>query len=72
VVSVPVAKALDFPLQRYVDGVSIPRRYVKDYPCEENRAKDMAVNALNNYPEWLERTIAVQEHIYSSLQNLPM
>jgi len=72
VVSVPVVKALDFPFQRYADGVSIPRRYVKDFSCEENRAKDMAVNALNNYPEWLERTIAVQEHIYSSLQNLPM
>lgn len=71
-VSVPVVKVLDFPMQKYADGVSIQRRYVKDYPCEENRAKDMAVNALNNYPQWLEHTIAVQEHIYSSLQNQPM
>lgn len=71
-VSVPVVKVLDFPVQNYADGVSIQRRYVKDYPCEENRAKDMAVNALNNYPQWLEHTIAVQEHIYSSLQNQPM
>ncbi len=72
VVSVPVVKALDFPFQKYADGISVGRRYVKDYLCEENRAKDMAVNALNNYPDWLERTIAVQEHIYSSLQNQPM
>lgn len=71
-VSVPVVKVLDFPVQNYADGVSIQRRYVKDYPCEENRAKDMAVNALNNYPQWLKHTIAVQEHIYSSLQNQPM
>lgn len=72
VVSVPVVKVLDFPFQKYADGVSIQRRYVKDYPCEENRAKDIAANALNNYMEWLERTIAVQEHIYSSLQSMPM
>ncbi|NLL13897.1 MAG: hypothetical protein GX267_10875 [Fibrobacter sp.] len=72
VASVPVVKAFDFPFQKYADGVSIQRRYATDYLCEENRAKDMAVNALNNYPEWLERTITVQEHIYSSLQSMPM
>ncbi len=68
-VSVPVAKVFDFPSQKYTDGASVARKYVADYPCEENRTKDMALNALNNYTEWLERTIAVQEHIFKSLQS---
>ncbi|HEX3020358.1 MAG TPA: GH116 family glycosyl hydrolase, partial [Chitinispirillaceae bacterium] len=70
--TVPVVKVLDFPFQRYADGISIQRRYVSDYTSEETRTKDMAVRALRNYPEWLGRTMAVQEHICMSLQSQAM
>lgn len=72
IASVPVVKVLDFPFQRYADGISIQRRYVSDYTSEETRTKDMAVRALRNYPEWLGRTMAVQEHICMSLQSQAM
>jgi uncharacterized protein (DUF608 family) len=70
VVSIPVVKVMNFPIQHYVDKASITRRYVSDYPNDNTRTNDMAVNALKNYPEWLERTLTVQENIYSSLSNL--
>jgi uncharacterized protein (DUF608 family) len=71
-ISIPVVKVLDFPNQRYTDNSSIERRYVFDYKNKETRAKDMAVDALTNFPEWLERTLNVQENIFQSLRSQPM
>lgn len=68
-VSIPVVKALDFPDQKYNDSSVIRRRYTADYVCEETRAKDMAANAIRNFPAWLDRTLTIQENIYSALKN---
>ncbi len=71
-ISVPVVKVLDFPNQRYTGNSSIERRYVIDYQNKETRAKDLAVDALNNFPEWFGRTLKIQENIYESLECQPM
>ncbi|NLE00433.1 MAG: hypothetical protein GX640_11215 [Fibrobacter sp.] len=66
-VTFPVAKVLDFPMQKYSDNVSIPRRYTVDFPDVSTRDQLMAVTALRNYSEWLKRTIKIQENILFSL-----
>jgi uncharacterized protein (DUF608 family) len=61
---VPVAIVLDFPEQRYIDGTTFERKYVKGFKDEEARAVDMAALALDAYPEWLRRTAAIQTRIF--------
>jgi len=46
--TVPVAIALDFPKQRYMDGKEFDRKYLKSFKNEKSRAKDLAKVALDN------------------------
>ncbi|MGA9365557.1 MAG: GH116 family glycosyl-hydrolase, partial [Bacteroidota bacterium] len=55
-VKIPVAIVLDFPQQRYIDGRTFERKYVKSFEDEETRAMGMARIALENHSEWLNRT----------------
>lgn len=67
----PVAKILDFPSQCYLDKVSIPRRYIIDFPEGAYRDQQMASTALNNYAQWLDRTVTIQENVLESLRKSP-
>jgi uncharacterized protein (DUF608 family) len=70
-VKIPVAIVLDFPKQRYIDGKEFERKYVKGFKNEKNRAKDMAKIALDNYPDWLDHTLTIQNRIFDLIQNSP-
>jgi hypothetical protein len=68
---IPVAIVLDFPRQRYIDGKTFERKYVKSFENEETRATDMARIALENYPEWLNRTLVIQSRIFDHIRTSP-
>lgn len=68
---VPVAIILDFPQQRYIDGKTFERKYVKSFENKETRAMDMAKIALDNYSEWLKRTLTIQNRIYDLIRRSP-
>jgi len=70
-IKIPVAIVLDFPQQRFIDGKKFERKYVKSFKDNKSRAVDMVKIALNNYPKWLNRTIAIQSRIYEQIQNNP-
>ena len=70
-IKIPVAIGLDFPRQRYIDGKTFERKYVKSFENSETRAMDMAKTALDNYPEWLRRTLTVQGRILDSVLKNP-
>ncbi len=70
-ITMPVAIALDFPQQRYIDGKTFPRTYVKGFENSETRAMDMAKIALEKYPEWLRRTSTVQGRIIEYIRKSP-
>jgi uncharacterized protein (DUF608 family) len=70
-IKIPFAIALDFPQQHYIDGKKIDRKYVKSYTDQEARAVDMAKIALTNYPEWLNRTMTIQNRIYDQIRKSP-
>ena len=70
-VTIPVAIALDFPQQRYIDGKTFARKYVGSFPQSETRAMDMATLALKSYPDWLNRTLTVQGRILGLIRNSP-
>jgi non-lysosomal glucosylceramidase len=70
-VKIPFALALDFPQQRYIDGKTLERKYVKSFRDKESRAVDMAKLALDNYSGWLDRTITLQSKIFDAIQNSP-
>ena len=70
-VKVPFAFALDFPQQRYIDGKTFERKYVRSFGDRETRAVDMAKLALENYSAWLERTITIQTKIFDTIQKSP-
>lgn len=70
-VSFPVVKVLDFPSQRYSDNVTIPRKYTANFDDIQTRDLQIAAVALRNYEDWLHRTIAIQENIFSSVQQSP-
>jgi uncharacterized protein (DUF608 family) len=70
-VKIPFAFALDFPQQRYIDGNTFERKYVKSFNNNETRAVDMVKLALNNYSAWLDRTITVQTKIYDLIRQNP-
>ena len=67
----PFAVALDFPRQRYIDGTTFERKYVRSFKDEERRAVDLARIALDNYPAWIERTAGVQNSIFDHISRSP-
>jgi uncharacterized protein (DUF608 family) len=67
-IKIPVAIALDFPQQRFIDGKEFERKYVKSFKDVQTRATDMAKIALDNYQKWLSRTETIQNRIYDLLQ----
>jgi uncharacterized protein (DUF608 family) len=70
-VTIPVAIALDFPQQRFIDGKEFPRKYLRRFKNKETRALDMAKFALQKYPQWLSRTQAIQGRILDLIQKSP-
>ncbi|OHB58255.1 MAG: hypothetical protein A2173_09200 [Planctomycetes bacterium RBG_13_44_8b] len=70
-IKIPVAIALDFPQQRFIDGKKFERKYVKSFKDKKTRAVDMAKMALENYPKWLSRTLTIQSRIFNLIQQSP-
>ncbi|RQW07399.1 hypothetical protein EH222_07420, partial [candidate division KSB1 bacterium] len=70
-IKIPVAIALDFPQQRFIDGKEFERKYVKSFKDVKSRATDMAKIALDNYQKWLNRTETIQNRIYDLLRKSP-
>jgi uncharacterized protein (DUF608 family) len=70
-IKIPLLVALDFPQQRYIDGKTFDRKYVKSFKNVATRPVDLAKIALDNYPAWLDRTIAVQSKIYEIIEKNP-
>jgi len=68
---IPVAVVLDFPEQVYIDGTKFARKYVKSFTDARSRTVDMAKLALDSYPQWWARTIAIQKRILDSIQSRP-
>jgi len=64
-----IAVALDFPEQVYIDGTKFERKYVRHFQNEESRAVDLAKLALESYPQWWNRTLAIQKRIFDSIQS---
>ncbi|MBN2102734.1 hypothetical protein JW835_01695 [bacterium] len=71
VIKIPVAIVFDFPVQRFIDGKTFDRKYVKYFENKKTRALDMTKIALANYSKWLERTLTVQNRIFDLVQNTP-
>jgi uncharacterized protein (DUF608 family) len=70
-IKVPVAIGLDFAKQRYIDGKTFERKYVKSFKNEKTRAVDMAKLALSNYPKWLDKTLTIQSRIFDLIRKNP-
>ncbi len=70
-IKIPVAIALDFPQQRFIDGKIFERKYVKSFKDKKTRAIDLAKTALNNYSKWLSRTITIQSRIFDLINQSP-
>ena len=68
-VKFPIAVAFDFPTQVYIDGKTFERAYVKNFSNQEKRAVDLAKIALDNYKHWWNRTVAIQEKIFTFIKN---
>jgi uncharacterized protein (DUF608 family) len=68
---IPITVVLDFPDQVYIDGTIFERKYVKKFADKETRTVDMAKLALENYPRWWGRTVAIQKRIFDSIQSSP-
>ncbi len=68
---IPVAIALDFPQQRFMDGKEFERKYVKYFEDKATRAVEMVKIAMNNYPKWLNQTMTIQNRIYSYIRQSP-
>jgi len=71
VIKIPFATALDFPQQRYIEGKTFDRKYIKSFKNKETRAVDMAKVAIDNYNEWLNRTKTIQGKIFDNIQKTP-
>ena len=69
--TIPFAVVLDFPVQWYNDGATFDRKYIRYFANEETRALEMTRMALENYPKWLERTLALQNRIYQQIRQSP-
>jgi hypothetical protein len=70
-VKLPVAIVLDFPEQRYIDGKTFERKYVKGFQDKDARAVEMAKLALRAYPEWLQHTTEIQTRIFDLVRTSP-
>ncbi|MDZ7341150.1 MAG: non-lysosomal glucosylceramidase [candidate division KSB1 bacterium] len=68
---IPFAVVLDFPLQSYIDGKTFERKYVKSFKDKKARAMDMVKIALDNYPNWLNRTLTIQNRIFDLIRQSP-
>ena len=68
---IPLAIVLDFPEQRYIDGKIFDRKYVRSFGNKETRAVDMAKVALDNYDNWLNRTVEIQSKIFDLISKSP-
>src|SRR3990172_7588799 len=68
---IPFAVVLDFPQQRFIDGVIIDRKYIRHFKDEETRAVELAKIALENYSNWQSRTMTIQSRIYDLIQRSP-
>jgi hypothetical protein len=69
--TIPVAVVLDFPQQRFIDGKEFPRKYVGQFKDQDIRTMEMAKIALQRYPMWLTRTLAVQGRIFDLIRKSP-
>jgi uncharacterized protein (DUF608 family) len=70
-IRIPVAVVLDFPQQWYADGTKFERKYVRSFKNEKTRTVDMAKLALDKYPQWQERTKAVENNIFELIRQDP-
>jgi uncharacterized protein (DUF608 family) len=70
-IKIPVAVALDFPQQRFIDGKKFDRKYIKSFKDKKTRAMDMAKVALDNYSKWLGRTLTIQNRIFDQIRKTP-
>jgi uncharacterized protein (DUF608 family) len=70
-ITIPVAIALDFPIQWYADDTKFERKYLKSFRNKQTRAKDMAKIALDNYPKWQSRTETIQNRIFELILKNP-
>jgi uncharacterized protein (DUF608 family) len=70
-ITIPVAVVLDFPVQEYIDGTTFDRKYVKHFANAATRTLDLVKRALENYPKWWRRTLAIQQRILNSIQASP-
>jgi uncharacterized protein (DUF608 family) len=68
---IPVAVALDFPTQSYIDGTTFRRKYVRSFAGADSRPIDMARLALESYPAWWSRTVAIQERVFQAIASSP-
>jgi len=68
---IPVAVVFDFPQQRFIDGKKFDRKYIKSFKDGKTRAADMAKIALENYPQWLRRTLTIQRRIFDLIRKSP-
>jgi uncharacterized protein (DUF608 family) len=68
---IPVAVALDFPEQVYIDGTKFQRKYVKSFGDVKARPVDMAKLALDSYPQWWDRTVTIQKRIFDRILSSP-
>jgi uncharacterized protein (DUF608 family) len=67
-ITIPVAIVLDFPQQRFIDGKTFERKYVKSFKDKAARAMDLVKIALDNYPNWLDRTLTIQNRIFDLIR----
>ena len=70
-IRIPVAVALDFPEQVYIDGAKFERKYVRQFPNKESRAVGMLQLALERYPNWRQRTADFQRSVYERIRKSP-
>jgi uncharacterized protein (DUF608 family) len=70
-VTIPLAVALDFPQQHYIDGKKFDRSYLRNFKNAGTRAVELAKIALKNYPGWLDRTSKIQNRIFDQIAQSP-
>ena len=70
-IKLPFAIALDFPQQRFIDGKTFERKYVKRFRNGKTRVVDMVKTALDHYAEWLNRTLKIQSGMLDYIRKSP-
>ena len=66
-IAIPLAITLDFPKQHYIDGKTFDRSYIRNFKNKETRALDMTKIAMESYPDWLDRTLTIQNRIFNQI-----